>query len=237
MNLRTLSVTFKVSLVAMAMLCVGVAPLLADQTPPATPVAKIRVACVGDSITRGDWIDPANRWTSVLQTDLGPGYDVENYAVSGATLFKNGDWSYWNRPALAQALALQPSIVFIMLGTNDSKPQNLPSHPGEFAPDLRALIAQFKALPTRPRIWLILPPPVFGNGLAGISEGVLAGSIRPEIRKVAKQTRCRVIDLAPILQSHPEDTNDHVHPTIAGHLLIGNAVAAAIVLKTATAPK
>ena len=213
----------------LGMLCAAVPA--AAQTPAAAP-PKIRVACVGDSITQGVFVDSAVRWTTVLQADLGPRYDVENYGVSGTTLIKSGDSPYWKQPALAQAVAFQPNIVLIMLGTNDSKPQNLPAHPGEFQPDLKALIAQFTALPTHPKVWLIQPIPVVADGLAGISEPVLAGTIRPAIRDVAKQTKCQVIDLTPLLTPHPEDSLDHVHPNPAGHKLIGDAIARALQAKT-----
>ena len=207
-------------------LCAAALPAAAQT--PAPPPVKIRVACVGDSITQGVFVDPSARWTTVLQNDLGAGYDVENYGVSGTTLLKSGDSPYWKQAALAQAEALQPNIVLIALGTNDSKPQNLPAHPGEFSPDLRALIAQFTALPSHPKVWLVLPPPVYGDGLAGISESVLAETIRPAIRTVARQTKCQVIDLVPALASHPEDSRDHVHPTPAGHKIIGDTVYAAL---------
>ena len=208
-------------------ICTCAALPASAQTPTAAP-AKIRVACVGDSITQGVFVDQSVRWTTVLQSDLGPRYDVENYGVSGTTLIKSGDSPYWKQAALGQAVAFQPNIVLIMLGTNDSKPQNLPAHPGEFGPDLKALIAQFTALPTHPKVWLVLPIPVFANGLAGISEGVLAGTIRPAIREVARQTKCPVIDLVPTLAPHPEDSLDHVHPNPAGHKLIGDSIAADI---------
>lgn len=194
----------------------------------ATPPARIRVSCVGDSITQGVFVSEAQRWTNVLQADLGDRYDVENYGVSGRTLIKKGDAPYWTEPAFGQATALLPNIVIIMLGTNDSKPQNLPSHPGEFAPDLRALVSQFTALSSHPKVWLVLPPPVFANGLAGISEGVLASAVRPVVRQVAREEGCGLIDLAPVLASHPEDSLDHVHPNAAGHKLIGDAVAQVI---------
>ncbi len=206
--------------------CAAALPAAA-QTPAAVP-AKIRVACVGDSITQGVFVDQSVRWTTVLQSDLGPRYDVENYGVSGTTLIKSGDSPYWKQPALAQAITFQPNIVLIMLGTNDSKPQNLPAHPGEFQPDLKALIAQFTALPTHPKVWLVQPIPVVADGLAGITEPVLAGTIRPAIRQVAQQTKCQVIDLVPLLAPHPEDSLDHVHPNPAGHKIIGDAVAAAL---------
>ena len=198
---------------------------VAAQTPTAH---KITVACVGDSITEGVFVDQAVRWTSVLQSDLGPRYDVQNYGVSGTTLTKSGDSSYWRQNALTHALASKPSIVLIMLGTNDSKPQNLPAHPGEFGPDLRDLISEFRALPTHPKVWLVLPPPVFGDGLAGITEGVLATSIRPVIRTTANETHCGLIDLGPTLAPHPEDSRDHVHPTPAGHKRLGDKIAAAL---------
>ena len=72
----------------------------------------------------------------------------------------------------------------------------------------------------------MLPIPVFANGLAGISEGVLAGTIRPAIREVARQTKCPVINLVPTLAPHPADSLDHVHPNPAGHKLIGDSIAA-----------
>ncbi len=212
---------------ALSALLLCAIPLLpaAAQTPAA---GKVTVACVGDSITEGVFVDPAVRWTSVLQTDLGPRYDVQNFGVSGTTLTKSGDSSYWRQNALTHALASKPNIVLIMLGTNDSKPQNLPAHPGDFGPDLRDMISEFKALPTHPKVWLVLPPPVFGDGLAGITEGVLQTSIRPVIRTTAKETGCGLIDLAPTLAPHPEDSRDHVHPTPAGHKLLGDKIAAVL---------
>ncbi len=209
-------------------LCTGPVHPVAAQTPVAD---KVTVACVGDSITEGAFVDSAVRWTSVLQTDLGPRCDVQNFGVSGTTLIKSGDSSYWKQAALTNALACKPNIVLIMLGTNDSKPQNLPAHPGEFGPDLRDLISEFKSLPTHPKVWLVLPPPVFADGLAGITEGILAASIRPVIRTTAKETKCGLIDLAPTLAPHPEASRDHVHPTPAGHKLLGDKIAA--VLKAA----
>lgn len=212
---------------ALSALLLCAAPLhpAAAQTPAPD---KTTVACVGDSITEGAFVDSSVRWTTVLQTALGPRYDVQNFGVSGTTLIKNGDSSYWKTAALTNALASKPNIVLIMLGTNDSKPQNLPAHPGEFGPDLRDMISEFKALPTHPKVWLVLPPPVFADGLAGITEGVLTTSIRPVIRTTAKETKSGLIDLAPTLAPHPEDSRDHVHPTPAGHKLLGDKIASVL---------
>ena len=226
-TLRTLPSKVKYVAALFGVVCTAGLPATA-QTPTPAPAQKINIACVGDSITAGAFVDQAVRWTTVLQTDLGPRYDVQNYGVSGTTLIKNGDSPYWKTADLTHALASKPNIVLIALGTNDSKPQNLPAHPSEFGPDLRDMISEFQSLPTHPKVWLILPPPVFDNNPANINEPVLAASIRPVIRQTAKETHCGLIDLAPTLAPHPEDSRDHVHPTPAGHKLYGDKVASVL---------
>ena len=55
---------------------------------------KIRIACVGDSITYGAGIkDRQNfNYPLVLGKSLGERFDVRNFGVSGATMLKNGDY-------------------------------------------------------------------------------------------------------------------------------------------------
>src|SRR4051812_11154381 len=87
---------------------------------------KIKVACVGDSITAGAGVqDPGhNAYPVVLQRLLGDKYEVKNFGVSGTTLLKKGDSPYWNQKAFKAATAFAPDIVIIKLGTNDTKAQN-----------------------------------------------------------------------------------------------------------------
>ena len=76
--------------------------------------STIRVACVGDSITEGPY--PKN-----LQSMLGTDYRVGNFGVSGSTVLLNSDKPYMNQSAFLKAKNFQPSIVIIMLGTNDAQ--------------------------------------------------------------------------------------------------------------------
>ena len=118
----------------------------------------IRVACVGDSITYGASIkDRANNnYPVVLGRSLGQGFVVRNFGVSGATLLKKGDFSYWGRPEFGLATQFNPHVVVIKLGTNDTKPQNW-KHADDYTVDYEAMIDHFAALPAKPKIWLCSP--------------------------------------------------------------------------------
>ena len=56
----------------------------------------LRVACVGNSITYGAYIENRDRdsYPAVLGQMLGKGYEVRNYGVSAHTLLSKGDHPY-----------------------------------------------------------------------------------------------------------------------------------------------
>ena len=84
------------------------------------------VACVGDSITEGIGATRADQYSypAQLQGLLGEGYAVHNYGASGMTLLAEGDYPYIRQERYAASLACPCDAVILMLGTNDSKPQN-----------------------------------------------------------------------------------------------------------------
>ena len=157
--------------------------------------APVRVACVGDSITAGigttlpDW----DAYPSQLQRLLGDGYVVGNCGLSGSTLLNAGDKPYQQKPQFKKALSFKPDVVVIQLGTNDTKHQNW-VHKEHFAADYTDLVRQFQALPSKPRIFVNLPPYVAGMGNYGINERVLLEAL-PLINAVAKDTHATVIDV------------------------------------------
>ena len=195
--------------------------------------AATAVACVGDSITQN------SGWPQRLGTLLGAAYTSTNYGVSGTTLLKNGDSPYWNTGAFTQSHQANPAIVVIMLGTNDSKPQNWNAHKGEFVADYEALIDSYTALPSKPRIFLNLCPPAGTNGFA-ISGTVIENEMLPLIRQVASAKGASVIDVFSAFGGHNFDPSlygspgDQVHPNGAGAQRIADTVYAA--LKAAADP-
>ena len=90
------------------------------------PDTRIKVACVGDSITAGAFSSGPNftypgQLQKVLDKSFPGKYYVQNLGASGATLLMSGDSPYWKRPEYAKFVKQQWDIVVIMLGTNDSK--------------------------------------------------------------------------------------------------------------------
>jgi acyl-CoA thioesterase-1 len=202
--------------------------LVAGLVRTAEPAEKIRVACIGDSITFGEGItDRArNSYPKVLGDMLGDGYDVRNLGVTGATVLYSGDLAYRKQKEFQAATRFKPNVVVIELGTNDSKPQNW-RYRDWFAGDLRSMIDHFAALPSKPKIWLCKPAPVVRDR-SGINAKVVRSEIIPTIERIAKEKSLGVIDLYEPLSNKPELFPDGVHSNAAGARIIAETVKAAI---------
>jgi lysophospholipase L1-like esterase len=186
----------------------------------------IKVACVGDSITQGVGAQRGKSYPAQLQGLLGDGYQVGNFGVSARTLLKKGDFPYWNEKKYQDALAMEPAIVVIMLGTNDTKPQNW-KFEAEFEADYRELVKSFQSLKSKPRVFVCRPVPVPGMGNYGINEENIQKEI-PRLDALAKALGCGVIDMHAALAKFPEMLPDRVHPNTAGAGEMAKAAARAI---------
>src|SRR5438046_5593511 len=109
--------------------------------------AKIKVACIGDSITQG--VGSKVPWPAILQKMLGEKWEVKNYGVSARTLLKKGDHPFDKEKKYTDAQSYKPDVVIIMLGTNDTKPQNW-KFKDEFAADYKDMIAHFTSAELQP---------------------------------------------------------------------------------------
>lgn len=189
----------------------------------------IKVACVGDSITQGSGAQKGQSYPSQLQALLGDKYKVGNFGVSGRTLLKKGDFPYWKEKKYQDALAMEPAIVVIMLGTNDTKPQNW-KFEAEFDADYRELVKSFQSLKSKPKVFVCRPVPVLGKGNYGINEENIQKEI-PRVDALAKELGCGVIDMHAALEKFPEMLPDRVHPDTAGAGEMAKAAAKAILGK------
>lgn len=191
----------------------------------------MKVACIGDSITFGAGIQNRNQnsYPAQLAAMLGHTYEVKNFGVSGATMLQKGNLPYWSLPRFQDALAYQPDIVIIKLGTNDSKPQNWQHH-SEFEADYTQMLQTLKQLPSQPQIWICLPAPAFAQRW-GINNDIIQGEIIPVINQVAAKTGTPTIDIYHALIDHPDNLPDKVHPNADGAKIIAQNVASAIQTK------
>lgn len=191
--------------------------LAADPMAPIDPSsykAPVRVACVGDSITQGSGAANGKSWPAQLQEMLGDSWEVGNFGVGGRTLLKKGDFPYWKEQAYQNALSFKPDVVIIMLGTNDTKPQNW-KFEDEFVPDYTELVKSFLALESKPRVYVCRPCPVPGAGNYGINEAGVQQQI-PRVDALAKELKLGVIDMHAALDGKPQLLPDRVHPNTEG---------------------
>ena len=182
----------------------------------------IRVACVGDSITKGACAAPGESYPEQLGRILGSKWEVRNFGEGGSTLMNHGDKPYQKQRVFQAALQYQPQVVIIMLGTNDTKPRNWRLK-GEFAADYADLVGQFAKLPSKPRIFICLPVPVPGKGNYGIRESGVREEM-PVIEKLAREQRLGLIDLYAPLKDHADLIPDRVHPSTTGAAVLAKAV-------------
>jgi lysophospholipase L1-like esterase/pimeloyl-ACP methyl ester carboxylesterase len=183
---------------------------------------KIRVACIGDSITYGAFIEnrEVNSFPAQLGAMLGESYEVKNFGRSGATLLSKGDLPYRDTEEYKQALAFNPDVVFIKLGTNDAKSQNSLYLADEFVKDYKLLIESYKNLAAAPRIILLVPVPVFTKDTFGIVSSVVTENIIPMVRQIAYETNCEIINLYNLFSESPELFPDKIHPNAEGAQVI-----------------
>jgi lysophospholipase L1-like esterase/pimeloyl-ACP methyl ester carboxylesterase len=184
---------------------------------------KIKVACIGNSITYGMGL--ANRekdsYPAQLQSMLGSNYQVMNFGHSGATLLKNTANSYWKTKAYADALKSEPNIVLIKLGTNDSKGEYRNRYQ-EFESTYKELINSFKELPGKPRIILVAPVATFNADTSSITDRVLVNRIIPMIQQVAFSEKLELINLHPLFVDKEELFPDKIHPSSTGATIIAS---------------
>ena len=185
-----------------------------------------RVACLGDSITQ------ITGYPADLQALLGKGSAVGNFGASGSTVnFESGN-SYFYDVEFRHALLFEPTIVIIMLGTNDAK-TNVYQEVKYFEVDYEIIIRSIQVTISNPRVFLVEPPPIFNNTL-GLNSTDFAQGIIPRIQEVANYTGLPLINLYTPLLNHPEYFPDGVHPNSEGAQIIAETIYKAIASKSAS---
>lgn len=194
--------------------------------------SKIRIVCVGNSITFGSGLKDRAResYPAQLQTLLGPDFEVLNFGVSGATMLKKGNKPYWKTKEYQQVLTSNPNLVFIKLGTNDSKQINR-AEMGSFIADYKDMVHRFQGLASKPKVVLLLPLKAFSETQFGISGTYLKDSLIPMVQKVAYEEGLELLDLYSLLGDKESLLADKVHPNALGDGFIAERLKAFILQK------
>ena len=204
-----------------------------------------QLLCYGDSNTWGcvpleGSEDPvrfprAERWTGVLQDELGPGFWVIDEGLNGRTTVRDDVEPFRNGLAL-----LLPNLethhpldlVIVMLGTNDLK-RRFDASPADIAASAGELVdaigqSSFGRHGAAPEVLLICPPPLgrlrqFAHDFEGGREK--SRRLGKEFREIADARSCAYLDAGEHVSG--SDT-DGVHLNRAAHSNLGKAVAAQV---------
>lgn len=242
--------------------------------------ATKKIITIGDSITWGSCSGSTQGVTSTigyrnekflyqgyLKSWAGSDYVIENYGVSGLPVLPDpvylarGDKAVGNgainNPTVKKALASNPDIVLIMLGTNDSKITKnnqigvwsaSTGGPENFQREYRKLVQTFLNLPNRPQVYLMTPPPALPDGFKlntesskrsgyRITNSIQDDFIVPTIRDVAQELGVQLIDVRSAFPQPQNGLNqrklaellmDAVHPNKYGYEVIAKTVANAL---------
>ncbi|MCI8361064.1 MAG: hypothetical protein HFE86_06990 [Clostridiales bacterium] len=183
---------------------------------------KIKVACIGDSITEGDvggGVVPAAAYPSQLQELLGDRYEVRNFGKCGICVSKNANYSYWGLGELTTSQAYQPDIVIIMLGTNDAWSGNWSNVQNNFESDYLEFVNIYKNLDSQPRIYLTKVCGFYGSDRQAVP------TVNQTVERIAEQTGSQLADMYTWTSSLSESDkakycNDNLHPNAQGYTLM-----------------
>ncbi len=182
---------------------------------------KIKIACIGNSITFGAGIKDRDNdsYPAQLQRILGKEYNVQNFGVSARTTLSKGNFPYIKTPQYKQSLEFNPDIVLIKLGTNDSKTHNF-CYIDEFETDYKRIIDSYKALDSKPEIILITPLKCYLTSQEAfkISNRKLVETISPMIADIAYDYDLEIINGYPLCGDKLVESilPDKLHPSAEG---------------------
>jgi acyl-CoA thioesterase-1 len=191
-----------------------------DQTQTLT---DLKIGCIGNSITHG--IGTSNMylysWPIQLRNMLGTGFYVENLGVSGRTMMKTGDFPWWNEPQLKYLFHLQPDIVVIKLGTNDSKTYQWNST--RYKNDYLAMIDTIRTMASKPKIYISTPAKAY-SAAYNISDNNIHNAIIPILKQIAYEKNVSLIDMYSATLNMSANFSDGIHPNNKGAEVIAKKV-------------
>ncbi len=177
-----------------------------------TETEKIKVACIGDSITsplRADG-EADISYPAKLAGLLGDAYEVGNFGEGGATMLSSGGSAYINTQKHKDSLAFLPDVVFIMLGTNDlSALISDVSQREAFRADTISLLQSYLSLESKPVIYLLSPTQRTDDRELDLA---IKDILIPLLNGISKETQVGYIDIYEISRSIKDKFPDAIHP-------------------------
>ena len=221
-------------LLAALIICGAAAGILYGMHNQTLDGRQPRIVCIGDSLTYGSGVRDTREidaWPAVLERELDGEYEVLNYGISGATAQEISDKPY-DPNAWKDAKKQKGQIYILMLGSNDTKPQNWNAE--RCAADLGKRVRSLKRISSVETVYLMIPPPVYKlhetdeYAVYNIDGDVIRDELQGIVRACAEANGVELIDLYTLMEDQPEYMVDGAHPNKEGNALIAEHIAQVI---------
>lgn len=191
---------------------------------------KIKIACVGDSITAGVGVDDPFEDSYPIQLNcfLGSnGFDVNaELGVSDAAIWRNSPLPYVTTAQYSKAISWEADVLVVCLGSNDTVNQITNTFREQFVEDYCRLISDLRKNSPTARTYICKIPPIFGEENTTFAEVV--PEINDLIEEVANSCDAGLIDLYAPFMTRKDLFSDGIHPNEMGARLIAETVYNAI---------
>ena len=181
----------------------------------------VNIACIGNGVTYGIGIEnrEKNNFPQQLQYLLGTKYKVTNFGVVNAPVLSNGLNGYTQTAEFKKSKTINPDIIFIELGLDEINSSDT-AFISNFTNTVESVIQPYAILPSRPRIVLLLPLPIFLKDSSLFNNSVIKNKIIPKIQKIAFEKNLEVLDLFSMFIDKQDLFLDKLHPSSLGGTLI-----------------
>lgn len=223
-----------------------IAPYVGDWMETLKPYSDVKkdhektvIACVGDSLTKGEKSGDVTRYSypAYLQEMLGDeNYEVLNFGWGGASAQTSTN-SYTDTYQYKKSIQYDPDQVIIMLGANDVRlAWDTTDNAGSCAnykAALKALAEEYLNLPSKPTVYLATPPYINRDSYLEVYN---EGGLLAVVKEIATELNIKVIDTYTPTSEHPDlITEDNSHYSAAGYNLIASTIYEGITGETAPA--
>lgn len=179
---------------------------------------KIKVACVGDSITAGS--GDVN-WPSYLQEMLGDGYEVKNFGLGGAAvrLLKNDgtrDPFWQDSTQYRESKEYGADIVIFMMGTNDGGANNYQHIDEYYKNDFKTLVQPY--LDAGSKLYIATSPHAYSMLMSDVRN--VNERIRQMQIELAEELDVPLVDMNTMTADMPECFPDGLHGNSGGYMVI-----------------
>lgn len=174
---------------------------------------KIKVACVGDSLTAGLVGADGNytqekSYVDILSEKLGDEYEVKNFGIPSRGLYKEHKYPYFDTEEYKNAKAFGADIVISLFGTNDAKVEYWEGIKDSYQTIYEDFIKEFEGA----RVIIGIPSPVFGDSdYAKDRPSENMSGMREAVKKAAVSLKAETVDFNALFEGKAEIFPDGLH--------------------------